>query len=366
MDRPFFLAALALHLALALAAGCRKAEVDATTVPLVDAAAMANTDVLPFADGPLEPGRNYIYCATFTLAWQQLEAELGQAPVLIGAEEWSQRLNDDPFDKTQLNERDYLARAGRIEKGIVADFRREMAERFPNATMPVPDAPQKKGIYALAYLLKKLPFEQRFERLDDPVQFAAAGGTTAVRSFGVSVEGQDWERKSAMRDQVAVLDYASDDDFILSLQPKEERDVIVIAKVAPAATLRATIDAVKSRVAQSDYYRREVTYEEPLAIPTVSLYVQRQFEELTGKPLANVDDEIIVQAFQAIRFSLDEKGAELESMAGGTTTTTEGGPVPKPRKFIVDKPFLLMLRETDAAEPYLAMWIANTDVLAPE
>ena len=36
---------------------------------------------------------------------------------------------------------------------------------------------------------------------------------------------------------------------------------------------------------------------------------------------------------------------------------------PKPRRFVFDKPFLLYLKESQADEPYLVMWIANAEFM---
>lgn len=37
--------------------------------------------------------------------------------------------------------------------------------------------------------------------------------------------------------------------------------------------------------------------------------------------------------------------------------------ISEPRSFIVDKPFLLILRETGGKPPYFAMWVANGEVM---
>jgi hypothetical protein len=69
----------------------------------------------------------------------------------------------------------------------------------------------------------------------------------------------------------------------------------------------------------------------------------------------------IVLAMQSIRFRLDERGAILKSEAG--VALSEDGS--KPRQFIFDKPFLILLERRDAARPYFALWVDNPELLAP-
>ena len=59
---------------------------------------------------------------------------------------------------------------------------------------------------------------------------------------------------------------------------------------------------------------------------------------------------------------LNENGALLESEAviwmDGDTYAT--------KKFIFDRPFLLLLQQRDGNAPYFALWIANTELLSPK
>ena len=59
-----------------------------------------------------------------------------------------------------------------------------------------------------------------------------------------------------------------------------------------------------------------------------------------------------------LRKKTDETGAELESKAIFVSALP-------PRKFIFDKPFLLMLIRQDASMPYFVLWVNNADVLVP-
>jgi hypothetical protein len=98
---------------------------------------------------------------------------------------------------------------------------------------------------------------------------------------------------------------------------------------------------------------------ETFIIPIVSLGVLRHYHELAEASTGSAGDTV-APGVQAIQFRLDESGASLKSYGGYLSDEDyrEG-----PRKFIFDKPFLLYLVERKSKNPYLAMWIANEEVL---
>lgn len=372
MARRFIATILLVSFSVASALGCRNQAAEVASAPLIDAEEYPHSDVLPFLAGRIETGRNYIYCGTFDLAWDELCAAVGEPVELQGAAEWSQQLNGNPFDKSQLVEDSYLAIAGRVDENVVADIRRQMTERFPNATMGVPEPTVNEGIYAYAYLAKSLRFRQAFEELHyPPLKFQSADGVTSVSAFGVKSFNHETDQDDARTAQVSILDYVSDDDFVLQLTTTNHREQLVLAKVSPLATLGETVAAVQERIQKgTDNWDERLPREgETLVIPVIGLRVERQFDEIVGRKLLNTGWEraFIAQARQAIRFRLDAEGAEVESIAevaaAETAASEEPEALPKLRQFIFDKPFLVMLTERDATQPYFAMWVANPEIL---
>jgi hypothetical protein len=70
----------------------------------------------------------------------------------------------------------------------------------------------------------------------------------------------------------------------------------------------------------------------------------------------------IVLAMQTIRFRLDDRGATLKSEAA---LAQKAATPEKLRRFIFDKPFLILLERRDAARPYLAIWVDIPELLVP-
>lgn len=328
-----------------------------------------STDVIPSPDRPIVPGRNLVYCATFELAWDNARRILGHGPgggiELEGAPELAETLNRHSFDRRNLSEDAYVAYTGAGTEAAREQIREKIENRFHGSVPRLLNeisGDRKALIYA--YLLKSLPFETAFDSLEKPLIFQAESGPADVASFGFEELDVSSTRGMQLRSQVTILDFVSNDDFIVRLSPHKSRDEIVLAKVAASATLEETIDQVRERIAHpaAQHSMSEVMLTEPLIVPKLAIGVERQYSELTGRDILGTT-MFLALAAQTIRFRLDENGAVLESEAA---VVGEDGMDPIPpgkRKFIFDRPFLVCLIERDATQPYFAMWVANAEVM---
>jgi len=115
-----------------------------------------------------------------------------------------------------------------------------------------------------------------------------------------------------------------------------------------------------------DSYR----FDEPWNGPNNSRLVDRMPEvygcpaDRTKRPgMASYRD-----AKQSVRFLLKESGARIESgieYSGMLGNGHDQPPPPKPRHFVLDKPFLLYVKEPKADAPYLVIWAANGEIMQP-
>ncbi len=67
----------------------------------------------------------------------------------------------------------------------------------------------------------------------------------------------------------------------------------------------------------------------------------------------------IAKAGQSIRFRLDKSGATV-------TSESQTFPGAIPREFIVDRPFLIVIKRRSAEQPYFVAWIDNAELLVPD
>ncbi len=358
--RSVLLLSLAATLGLA---GCLRSD-DGSQAKLIsaDAEDLTSTLVTASLQEPIVEGMNLIWCATFPLAWNEMLdligtevqfADMAEQPAVVAA------LNDRLVTGDDLDDESYVAMAGLLQGGIVEEIQQAMAAKFPYVTpyLPVPGNADPQSIVAYSYLFKNLLFPQPFERLDEPLSFDGQ----EILCFGLS---GDSNPSSELLGQVSILDYVSDDDFVIELKTRSEADQVILAKVQPQATLEATIQSVLTR--EPDPWIERFNSSDVLKVPMVKFDVRRSFNELTNHPFPVVGLEyptyFIETAIQSIRFELNEAGVRLRSEAFGFGIGVVSAP-PEPRHLVFDKPFLLMMKLTDADQPYFAMWVDNPELL---
>jgi hypothetical protein len=339
---------------------------DEISAPL-SAADLKQTTVQPCLDVALATGQNMVYCATFQITWDDLRdmfhvgaVELKEKPEL------AKQLNAVRFPKASLADDSYLALVGRFEDDILGKIAAERQRKFPNANLPLPQPPGDFQVVAYCYLQKRLPFTSKFDKLPTPLRFQTPQGETPVVSFGIQTPKSTEIHEEILRGQVEVLDYFSDDDFVLRL--KTQSDWIVLAKLPPKETLEQTWQTVVSRIRKplGGVTPPPLLPDERFIVPQVALFVERDYHELLGSTFENLPGcHTLIGAKQYIKFQLDESGAKLES---GAETIGDSGPAgpprpPKPRHFVFDRPFLLALQQQNAEQPYFVMWIANAELL---
>jgi hypothetical protein len=333
----------------------------------------AATTVTPHLEAEISSGRNLLYCATFQVAWDQLRDDIldGHPIQLESDPPIVQALNHRLVGKQDISAEYYLAMAGFGRDRIVERIARELQRKFDRTPgldlLCGPD-----DILAYAFLEKSIPFDTEFQVLADPLKFSDG---VEVQAFGV-------EQERGAADQVAILDYRNADDFIIRLQGSPQVDAemefgaridrprisddIILAKVAPQATLRETVEAVLARASEEAKGQTESSLgpQEVLRIPKIDVDILHRYTELVGKPLLNKGFEgyPISEALQAVEFKLDETGAKVRSEAA--ILVMKGIILPERlREFVFDKPFLLCLKEKEARYPYLAIWVDNSELL---
>jgi len=327
---------------------------------------LSSTDVVPHTEVKITPGRNVLYCSTFQMAWSELQNDVIGEPIrLTGSPRLADQLNAGQFSKDDLSADSYLAKAGLAKDGIVDEIRREMQERFPNATLGLPPSADDPStvIVAYAYLVKSLPFETKFDKLRSPIVFQTREGGVSVKAFGIDKHSPNG---NALRSQIRVIDYKDSNDFVLELKTTQPNEQLVLAKVAPAATLEETLAMVHRRAADAGD-ESPVKGDERFRVPNVAVAVTHHYAELIGRRLLNDDWNklFIDSAEHAIGFSLDEAGAEVESHGYISKTKSAARRDQRPRSFIFDRPFLVYLKQRDAERPYLALWVETAEVLKP-
>ena len=330
-----------------------------------DVLKLKDTQLVAHPDVPLDPAKNLLWCGTLQLAWNEATKLVGEPLHFTTPSPTADLLNRMDFKRGDLDPGSYVALADFERNQVEQKIREALEEVFHGAASPelIPPVPAHPGPYdfvAYAYLYKNLEFAKPFAN-DQHLFFEGK----AVKSFGFN---SDNNLPAGTREQVSIDDYRSPDDFVIELKTKAAGDQLILAKVAPGATLQATMASVLARAAKAGI-KMGVTPQDRLAVPKLNFDLRRDFPELEGLkyvPGANSrikEPLVISKAEQLVRFQLNEKGAVLKSEA---VMVMRAMVAMAGHDMIFDKPFLILMKQVEAKEPYFALWVGNGTLLVAE
>ena len=323
-------------------------------------------------DLPLDPKVNTLWCGTLQLAWNEAVSLVGekldfQPPsgpsVPPASEKEIDFLNRQEFQARDLAPGSYVALADFERNQVEARIRAALANVFQGAASPelIPPTPRNPGpddFVAYAYLYKNLAFAVPFGAI--PSQ---RFGDRDVQAFGFN---QDMHLPAQPQGQVLIYDYKSSDDFVIELKSKSTDDQLILAKIAPGASLGATAAETLRRMKLS--LPEAAGPGDALSIPKLNFDLRKDFRELEGLTLQPGPSTKIhlplslTKVEQLVRFQLNEKGAILKSEA---VIVARALAMMSRHQMIFDRPFLLMMKQKNFNAPYLELWIANTTLLIP-
>ena len=330
----------------------------------------------------LEGTNSVVYCPTLQIAWDGMKQIVGGAIAILGqyTTPLLAQLNQGNCPTSVVPETAYVAMAGFTDEGIVDQIREALISKFGDSAPKLPPilSRDQKAIISYAYLRRRLPFWKKFALgTENPLKFCIGTEATPVQFFGAPYTS------AASYTAVTILHYSGDDDFIIRLESRVRGEFIVLAKIQRPDTLLAGVEIVHQAInseekdfveievnGKREVYLNSLSNGDVLAIPLIDLSVSENFEQLCNRPLTNKGFEqvLINQVFQDVQFKMDETGATVTSTSYVNAPFGAAPPPPKsskPRAFLFDKPFLVTLWQANAPQPYLAIWVASTDVLLP-
>ncbi|MGV3540031.1 MAG: hypothetical protein ACO1OQ_09480 [Rufibacter sp.] len=324
---------LQLLLLLLLASCTQKSDIPAVEV----LKSSSRTDFVPTLEQKIDRSKNQIYCSTLLYAWNEIRKETG-GEIQIGKEFKLLR----SLNQSQL-------------------FQNTLAEEEINNSISFEDY----TIKASSEFSKALPFEIPFEENNHSLTFAGK----RVESFGFNGVGPE------KRTQVEILYYKNDQEFAIKLFPKESQHEIFLytSPKVKGQSLQGLVSAFQkvsrresaAQKKDESMWRYYFADEDVLSIPVLSFNLKKEYTSLVGNTVLMRDTAYTIEkASQRIALVLNHKGAKVESEAVFEAAATEAAEeLPKPKRIIFDKPFLLVFQRKDAANPYLVAWIANTELM---
>ena len=301
----------------------------------------ANTVFVPTMEHRISAETNAVYCVTLLYAWDEIR-KIIQAPLTIPI-----RYNDLTLLNADLWFRNTLKPGEYTAEGLV----------------------QGDKIITRAAFKKNLPFDHQFESYDNRLKFKGK----KVASFGLGQYGNECE------DQVRIVYYQNDRHFLVKLIPEDAaHEILLYMPDQEFSTMSEMLQEVKQLTEKgniekkqaSQKWKYKIMEDDELIIPKFNFDISTVFNSLVGSRFSASDTDYLIEtAWQRTAFHLDEKGAAVESEATIICTLgieEENPDKPQPKKMIFNRPFYVLLKRADAANPYFVLWAANPELMVKE
>jgi hypothetical protein len=300
-----------------------------------------NTQFNPTLEHKISNDKNSVYCATLLFAWDEIREQIN-SPLTISDEYFDLKLlNKSTSFENVLKSNEYKV-SGEVDGDLIS---------------------------ARAEFNKSLPFELKLQSFKNKLTFDGQ----KVSSFGVN--GYDNYKQLNI---VKIIYYKNDNNFIIKLLPKDKEHEIILFKTEKnfnsIAEMTSEIEKL-TEIGKTEKKNEKINWkyfygdEDIVVIPKFNFNIETNFTKIEGSNFnADKRNFQVERAWQRTAFILDEMGAEIESEA--VTDVVEEMVVedekPKPKKMIFDKPFLILLKRSDAKNPYFGLWTTNTELMTNE
>jgi hypothetical protein len=329
---------------------------------------LSGTTMIAALDTTFDADRNTIWCASAPVAWKALKEFLGGDVAIEGAPAWVDALNRRAVGAADIEPAAFVTAVGWIGDGVVEAVQSRLRERFGLGRDALLDEFVRpfgsRHLIAYAFLEKNVEFPEPFDPLPDGIFIRASDGKSVVdeeffaQAFGLKKFDAKNPRHERIGKHVRIHGCGSR-SFVVVLESAGMEGEVILARLAPERTLRATVDTALTRLKLAP---ERLAHGDKLGIPLFDYHILHSYRDITGRRLLNAGFEGMPCAgvVQAVRFRMNENGADLRSrMICGFKSVVR----PEVKSLIFCPPFLVLLKERRAANPFFAMWVANQEVL---
>lgn len=297
---------------------------------------------------------NYVWGGAMNLAWTELNENILHEKIKLATDdkialEMVEKLNNPVFTKNDLDEKSYYVKSGYGQKAVDA-INQESKAKFPKKSFDdLKMNLNPTDIISYAYFLKEIEYKTEFEKKD-------------VLFEGKKIKGF-YAEKESQRENVKIMEYEDDDKFIVSLQLKDESDQLLLAKGYDMNNPQAVVDKINQK---NKEYLATISNSDLFEAPKLHLDHHRDYLELVQKNLANKGFEqyVIAEMFENIKFDMDQTGAKVENEAAIVMKETASMMEPaKPKNFLFDKPYWIIMKRTNSQNPYFILGVNNTELM---
>jgi hypothetical protein len=327
---------------------------------------LESTMIVPTLDTPIPAGQNAVWCSSFLTAWKSMAKNIAKGDISLESSPRTALALNQADDPTPHNPKGstYVA-TGWNSEGIVDKIQTELQALFPNKPAPsFPDIAPDSGV-AYSYLEANVKFDLPYFQNRKPLEFTdPEGRKTEIASFGIRSEDDYAYYK--LRNQARILFHKGDPwedaelEFAIDLCAASSPSQTVIARIKREPSLAKALERIDKESDNLTIHSQKIGPNDVLLIPNLSWQISHHFSDIEGKAFLNppLKGQHLDVARQDILFRLDRSGAELKSESKMLCS-------PVPTHFVMDRPFLIFMRNRGDTEPYFAMWVDNAELLTP-
>jgi hypothetical protein len=299
---------------------------------------------------------NYIWGGAMNLAWNELNDNILHEKLQLQTTDQTaldvvNKFNQSPFSTKDLDDKSYYVKSGYGQYAVDL-INRESKAKFPTKSFSDLSLPlNPTDIISYAYFLKEVEYPNQF-------------GEKNVTFDGALVKGF-FADNDTLKNNIKILKYWNDDQFIISLALKDEQDQLIIVKGFDMTSPQDIVDKINEYQVANYQSINDIDLFE---MPKLHINNHREYQELINIPLANskFTDYAISVMFENIKFDIDQKGARVENeavIAMKALAASNPAPTPKIKKFIMDKPFWIVMKRTDSNNPYFILGVNNEKIM---
>lgn len=293
---------------------------------------------------------NSAWCATFQLVWNDMKNEVAKRDIVFTPQEvMADNLNKEQFKQDMISDEYYYKKYGKMTFALKEEIENGINEKFEQKSdildgMEWNDDSDNYLFYAMLY--RKFEFLNKFDKLEN--------GKFANKFNDIKYFGIDENSDNTIKDQIEVLYYNSKSDFAISINTKNN-DQVIFCKNPKGSNFNEILENMNeksSKFTGAKYFEDEDKFK----APNLNINLEKEYKELQDKEFMTEEGTAILsKTIQTIKFSLDETGGEIKSEAGINMKLTSMEPEEnKPREFYIDDTFVIFLKEENKEIPYFA------------
>ena len=291
-----------------------------------------------------------LWVGSLQLVWNDFINRIVHNPVRFreGTPTMINELNRQSFTANNISEENYYKYAGKVKKNTKRIISRNIRRKFHTSSdiLDKLDLTPRNDMYLVyAMLYKDFEFVKSFDKLGH----STFGLNDISEYFGIG-ENSD----NRLGEGVKVLFYNDPADYAVMLATTGN-DEVFLYRNSSNKPFNYIYDDMrkKQRAFQGNKEFKKI---DELKIPTITLFEEKNYEELTNRRIMGTN-MVINQVLQSVKFDMNEKGVKLKDETGLTVEVTTLLPPEElvPRHFYFDDTFVIFLKEKGKSKPYFAL-----------